>query len=99
MLLATLGLRPCIAIRNFNKKESSMKILYFLNVSKIETDLNLLNNSLSEYGLKPNEWNIIKENCGHYKILNKTEPDFFFRGKIKYEKGRKKWGSIQLAGL
>ncbi len=76
-----------------------MKILYFLNVSKMQTDLNLLNNSLSEYGLKPNEWNIIKENGGSYKIFNKTEPDFFFRGKIKYEKGRKKWGSIQLAGL
>ncbi|MEQ1723014.1 MAG: hypothetical protein ABL930_07535 [Pseudobdellovibrio sp.] len=76
-----------------------MKILHILNVTKKETDLNLLNNSLSEYGLKPNEWNIIKEDCVSYKIFNKTEPEFFFRGKVKYENGRKKWGSIRLAGL
>jgi hypothetical protein len=76
-----------------------MKILDFLNVTKTKNDLNLLNNSLSEYGLKPKEWHIIKEDGVSYKILNKTEPDFFFRGKIKYENGRKKWGSIRLAGL
>lgn len=73
--------------------------MHFLKVCKKNQELDLLNSSLSDYGLCPKEWHIIKEDSIDYRIANKTEPDFFFRGRVKYEKGRKKWTSIQLAGL
>ena len=76
-----------------------MKIMQSLKAYKKNHDLALLNNSLSDYGLQPQDWQLIKKNHELYKITHKTEPDFFFIGKIKYEKGRKEWRSIQLAGL
>ena len=62
-------------------------------------ELEALKNSLSDYGLCPTEWLIIEEEVCNYKIENKEEPLFFFRGKIKLENGLKKWGAIRLAGL
>lgn len=62
-------------------------------------ELDVLNSSLSDYGLCPTEWQIIEEEDWLYKIQNKEEPHFFFRGKIKYVNGHKKWRSIRLAGL
>lgn len=62
-------------------------------------ELDILNNSLSDFGLCPSDWLVIKEDSCVYKIENKEEPHFFFRGKVKFENGRKKWRSIRLAGL
>ncbi|MEK6627615.1 MAG: hypothetical protein AABY53_03230 [Bdellovibrionota bacterium] len=76
-----------------------MNILHFLESSKKRQELILLSNSLSDFGLSPTEWCLMKEDCTSYKITNKIEPNFFFRGQIQFKNGRKRWGSIQLAGL
>lgn len=76
-----------------------MNILHFMNVVKKEQDLTSLNKGLSEYGLSPTDWQISKVVGIHYKIVHKNEPEFFFHGKVKFKNGRKKWGSIQLAGI
>lgn len=75
------------------------KLISYKTIHRKNNDLDLLSNSLSGYGLQPTEWQLIKENPNRYKITNKSEPNFFFIGKIKYEKGRKEWHSIYLAGL
>ena len=80
-------------------KGEFMNILQYLKTYKKRQNLDLLNNSLASYGLRPTEWQLIKEDGTGYKIANKMEPSFFFRGKTKYENGRKKWSSIYLAGL
>lgn len=76
-----------------------MNILHSLNSNKNHYEIAALTHSLSEYGLSPADWKIAKESCDLYKISNKSEPDFYFKGKTKYEKGRKKWANIQLVSL
>gem|GEM_PF-1159825 len=76
-----------------------MNILHFLKLGKKKQELASLSKSLSEYGLSPAEWELIKEDRVNYKIANKYEPKFFFRGRIQFRRGRKIWGSIQLAGI
>ena len=76
-----------------------MTILQNLLSYKKTHDLNFLSNSLSGYGLQPTDWKLTKENHRYYKIIHKTEPNFYFIGKVKYKKGRKAWHSIHLAGL
>lgn len=66
---------------------------------KILQELSVLNKSLSEFGLCPTDWTIIEEDVHIYKIENNEEPDFYFRGSVKFENGRKIWGSIQLVGF
>lgn len=63
------------------------------------TEVETLVESLAEFGLCPTEWVITQQESLIYKIQNKEEPQFFFKGNISFENGRKKWGSICLAGL
>ncbi len=76
-----------------------MKILHFLATFKKNQELSLLGNSLADFGLSPEEWLIIKEDSLSYKITNKCEPSFYFRGRIQFRNGRREWSSIHLAGL
>ena len=76
-----------------------MNILQYLETSKKNQELSLLSNDLSNYGLCPIEWFLIQEDSVSYKIANKQEPGFYFRGRIQFKNGRKKWSSIHLAGL
>lgn len=64
-------------------------------IAEIET----LIESLADFGLCPAEWIITEQESLIYKIQNKEEPQFFFRGSISFENGCKKWSSICLAGL
>lgn len=65
----------------------------------VATELESLNESLSDFGLCPAEWTITEEDTFLFKIENIEEPQFYFKGNIKVEDGRRKWGSISLAGL
>lgn len=58
-----------------------------------------LTTTLSEYGLCPEEWVVINKGRKIYTIQNIQQPEFFFKGIIKFENGRRKWHSICLAGL
>lgn len=66
-----------------------------LIVAEVET----LIESLAEFGLCPAEWIVTELESHSYRIQNKEEPQFYFKGRISFENGRKKWGSIYLAGL
>lgn len=55
--------------------------------------------SLAEFGLCPAEWIVTEQDSQIYRIQNKKEPQFYFKGNVSFENGRKKWGSIFLAGL
>ena len=76
-----------------------MNTLHLLFASKKNQELSTLNSSLADFGLAPDEWYLIKEDSLSYKITNKYEPNFFFRGRIQFSNGRKKWGSIYLISL
>ena len=76
-----------------------MNILHFLESVKKNQELIFLSNSLADFGLSPAEWQLVKEDSTSYRIANKAEPNFFFRGRTLFSRGRKKWSSIQLAGL
>lgn len=62
-------------------------------------ELKPLIESLSDFGLCPTEWTITKQESQIYRIENRKEPQFFFKGNIRYEAGRIKWNIISLAGL
>lgn len=76
-----------------------MNVLHLLESSKKNQELTQLINSLSNYGLSPADWCLMKIDSMNYRIANKTEPNFFFKGQIQFINGRKRWSSIQLAGL
>ena len=76
-----------------------MTVLQTHNNQNQPQSTNALISGLSDYGLCPAEWLVTKEHGTVYKIENLLEPGFFFRGKVKFENGRKKWISIHLAGI
>lgn len=67
--------------------------------TKSSSDLKTLSRSLSEFGLQPYDWVLIKNSNSQIKIQHKEEPSFYFIGKVTLEKGQKKWNSIHLASL
>jgi hypothetical protein len=76
-----------------------MNILQFNNQDNSSLAYQDLTIELSDYGLKPEEWSITKEDNFSYKIENKKEPSFYFRGKTLLQNGKRRWKAIQLAGL
>lgn len=54
--------------------------------------------NLSQYGLHPSDWNIIKYDPSTFIILNKFEKDFYFIGKLA-ERNSPKWKYITLASI
>lgn len=76
-----------------------MNFLQYLQTSKVNHDLNYLSEGLAEFGLCPHDWSLIKEDSLNYKITNKTEPKFYFRGRIHFKNGKRQWLSIRLVSL
>lgn len=60
-----------------------------------------LQSSLSQFGLSPNDWDIIPKRNDFILIKNKTESDFYFIGKTMRKKNSQNidWKFITLAGL
>ncbi|MBC7420091.1 MAG: hypothetical protein H7328_05135 [Bdellovibrio sp.] len=75
-----------------------MNFLQTTNVTKA-TELKLLSLGLSEFGLQPFDWLLIKNTENQIKIQHKQEPSFYFIGKTISKDGEKKWNSIQLGSL
>ena len=65
----------------------------------VQLELKALSLGLSEFGLQPFDWTLIKNASGTIKIQHKSEPSFYFIGRTTTLKGQKKWNSIQLASL
>lgn len=63
------------------------------------TEAYLLKKSLSNFGLHPDDWLLLK--CTHisYKIINVSEPGFIFKGYIRDINGKKTWSSIHLLSI
>ena len=76
-----------------------MNILQCLKQCREHQEQNTLTKSLSDYGLSPSDWHIKHQEGNIYRIENKDEPHFFFRGTVHKKKGRREWGSISLSGL
>lgn len=64
-----------------------------------DDEIKSLMNCLSEYGLSPSDWQIIREKGRTYKIENRYEPGFHFRGTATFKKDRLEWRSISLSGI
>ena len=62
-------------------------------------ELQSLNFGLSEFGLSPNDWLLIKNESNQIKIQHRQEPNFYFIGKTIIKNGVQTWNSIQLASL
>lgn len=68
------------------------------NFTLTKTQIICLQLGLSEFGLKPAEWRIIKKSKSKFVIENATENNFYFVGEVQ-NKNTKKWRYIQLAGI
>ena len=76
-----------------------MNILQFIKKSNTNLELQRLKQSLSGYGLSPEDWVLKQTQVDQFKIENLSEPDFYFNGKTEYRNGRRQWGSITLTGI
>ncbi len=66
------------------------------NTSEILT----LQTGLSQFGLRPTDWDIIPQSNNFHVIKNKSEDDFYFVGKVNRKNNDKiEWKFITLAGL
>ena len=70
-------------------------MLKFLSANKQLVSLQL---GLSEFGLKPVDWRIVKKSNSRFVILSLTEEDFYFIGEVKNTNDNQ-WLFIQVAGL
>ena len=72
-----------------------------MNLFQSHSDATLteLNSQLSEFGLHPKEWSLIKDSNFQIKIQNKNHDSFYFMGSIKKQNGKKLWKNIQLISL
>ena len=64
-----------------------------------EIIINELNHQLSEFGLQPKEWALIKDSHQQIKTQNKDCNSFYFIGSTKILNGKRQWKNIQLASL
>lgn len=75
-----------------------------MNQSKMKTaqpfmqQLLSLQLGLTEFGLKPAEWQIIKKSSKQFMIQNAYENNFYFFGETQ-PTNENKWKSIRLASL
>ena len=76
-----------------------MNFSNYLILRPLQSEMMHLNSSLADYGLRPEDWEIIPEQLNEFKIENIEEPSFFFKGTTVLKKGRKIWQKIQLLGL
>ncbi len=68
-------------------------------ITETELTLNELNSQLSDFGLSPADWKLIKGTDEHIKIENKFESSFYFLGLTQKSDGKNYWKNIQLAGI
>lgn len=66
--------------------------------TKSTFELEKLHLSLSDFGLFPGDWKLSGDTSENYLIINRTSPEFFFKGRTTTEKP-KRWISIRLAGI
>jgi hypothetical protein len=64
------------------------------------SEILVLQTGLSQFGLRPSDWDIIPQSNDLHMIKNKVEDDFYFVGESKRKKNKKiEWKFITLASL
>lgn len=62
-------------------------------------DITQLHADLRNFGLNPNEWNLLRERSQTYKVQSKLDQTFIFLGKAA-KKGKKlQWKKLELISL
>jgi hypothetical protein len=62
-------------------------------------DITQLHADLRNFGLNPNEWNLLRERSQTYKVQSKLDQSFIFLGKAA-KKGKKfQWKKLELVSL
>lgn len=58
-----------------------------------------LNTQLSDFGLHPADWSLIKGRAEKIRIQHKIEKSFYFVGSVEKVNGKRVWKTITLASL
>jgi hypothetical protein len=82
-----------------NNRGELMNFFQVANGNQVENTYEQLTNGLAEFGLHPNDWNLINTKANCMRIENKSEPEFCFQGLYFENKGIAKWNFIQLVNL
>ena len=59
----------------------------------------ILKSQLSQFGLNPNDWSIVKQKENRYQITARNDKSFSFTGITKQKLGKKVWQKIELISL
>ncbi len=72
----------------------------FESKQKNTSEILTLQTGLSQFGLRPTDWDIIPQSNNFLVIKNKSEEDFYFVGKANLKNDKKiEWKFITLASL
>jgi hypothetical protein len=67
---------------------------------RIASEILKLQTGLSQFGLRPTDWDIIPQSNNLHVIKNKSQDDFYFVGKADRKSNNKiEWKFITLASL
>lgn len=58
-----------------------------------------LQQGLTQFGLNPIEWSIIKNTSNSYYLVNNDDPQFQLLGSIQIKQQKAKWKNIQLLSI
>ncbi len=68
-------------------------------ITDTEISMLELNSQLSDFGLQPADWRLIRNTDDQIKIENKFESSFYFLGLTQKNGAKDYWKNIQLAGI
>ena len=68
-------------------------------ITDTELTMTELSSQLSDFGLQPADWRLIRSTEEQIKIENKIESSFYFLGLTQKNGSKNYWKNIQLAGI
>lgn len=60
---------------------------------------NFLKHQLSQFGLNPGDWSLVKQAGNRYQIKAVHDQSFTFQGTTKIKKGKIGWQKLELVSL
>lgn len=58
-----------------------------------------LQGQLTQFGLNPNDWSLVRQAKNRYHIQAKTDKNFAFAGLTQIKKGKLAWQKLELISL
>jgi len=52
---------------------------------------------LKAFGLNPSHWVVVPSQTRQYRVQNKIDKNFYFRGQIEVKKEKARWKTLELA--